>query len=44
MKARLYPDVPIEAHLFMPNTFITAGYERENETKPQTTLQLEGAD
>ncbi|KAI1357702.1 3-ketodihydrosphingosine reductase tsc-10 [Xylaria arbuscula] len=34
MEARLYPDVPIEVHLVMPNSITTAGYERENETKP----------
>lgn len=44
MEARLNPDVPIDVHLVMPNSIITAGYERENETKPQITLQLEGAD
>ena len=44
MEVRLYPDVPIEVHLVMPNSITTAGYERENETKPQITHQLEGAD
>lgn len=44
METRLYPDVPIEVHLVVPNSIITAGYDRENETKPQITLQLEGAD
>lgn len=44
MEARLYPDVPIDVHLVMPDSITTAGYERENETKPQVTLQLEGAD
>lgn len=44
MEVRLYPDVPIEVHLVMPNSIATAGYDRENETKPQITLQLEGTD
>lgn len=44
MEVRLYPDVPINVHLVMPNSITTAGYERENETKPQITLQLEGAE
>lgn len=44
MEVRLYPDVPIEVHLILPNSITTAGYERENQTKPQITLQLEGAD
>lgn len=44
MEVRLYPAVPINVHLVMPNSITTAGYERENATKPEITLQLEGAD
>jgi 3-dehydrosphinganine reductase len=44
METRLCPKVPIEVHLVLPNFITTAGYKRENETKPQITLQLEGAD
>lgn len=44
MEARLYPEVPIDVHFVMPNSITTAGYKRENETKPQITLQLEVAD
>ncbi|KAI4858883.1 hypothetical protein F4820DRAFT_441432 [Hypoxylon rubiginosum] len=44
MEVRLYPDVPIEVHFIMPNYITTAGYDRENETKPEVTVQLEGAD
>lgn len=44
METRLYPNVPINVHLVLPNSITTAGYERENETKPQITLQLEGAE
>ncbi|KAI1802421.1 3-ketodihydrosphingosine reductase tsc-10 [Daldinia bambusicola] len=44
MEVRLYPEVPIEVHFIMPNSITTAGYDRENETKPKVTLQLEGAD
>ncbi|KAI0101311.1 3-ketodihydrosphingosine reductase tsc-10 [Nemania sp. FL0031] len=44
MEARLYPDTPIEVHLLLPNSITTAGYERENATKPQVTHELEGPD
>ncbi|CAG8953639.1 hypothetical protein HYFRA_00010098 [Hymenoscyphus fraxineus] len=44
METRLYPDVPIDVHLVLPNSITTAGYERENETKPAITLQLEAGD
>jgi len=44
METRLYPDVPIDVHLVMPNSILTAGYERENDTKPAITLQLEGTE
>ncbi|KAI0159885.1 3-ketodihydrosphingosine reductase tsc-10 [Hypoxylon sp. FL1284] len=44
MEVRLYPDIPIEVHFLMPNSITTAGYDRENETKPEVTVQLEGAD
>ncbi|KAI0196914.1 3-ketodihydrosphingosine reductase tsc-10 [Astrocystis sublimbata] len=44
MEARLYPDTPIEVHLLLPNSVTTAGYERENATKPQVTVELEGRD
>ncbi|KAI1132723.1 3-ketodihydrosphingosine reductase tsc-10 [Nemania abortiva] len=44
MEARLYPDVPIDVHLVLPNSVNTAGYEHENETKPEITVQLEGRD
>lgn len=44
METRLYPDVPINVHLVMPNSITTAGYKNENRTKPKITLQLEGAE
>ncbi|KAF2994329.1 3-dehydrosphinganine reductase [Neopestalotiopsis sp. 37M] len=44
MEVRLYPDVPMEVHLVLPQSINTAGYERENETKPQITKELEGVD
>ena len=44
MEVRLYPDVPIEVHLVLPNSITTACYDRENATKPQVTHELEGAD
>ncbi|KAI1854451.1 hypothetical protein JX265_012485 [Neoarthrinium moseri] len=44
MEVRLYPDVPIDVHLILPNSITTAGYERENATKPKITQQIEGAD
>ncbi|KAH9885154.1 3-ketodihydrosphingosine reductase tsc-10 [Xylariomycetidae sp. FL2044] len=44
MEVRLYPEVPIEVHLVLPNSITTAGYEHENATKRQVTHALEGAD
>lgn len=44
MEVRLYPDVPMEVHLVLPQSIDTAGYKHENETKPQITLELEGVD
>lgn len=44
MEVRLYPDVPIEVHLCMPNSITTAGYDAENSTKPEITHALEGPD
>ncbi|KAI0817415.1 3-ketodihydrosphingosine reductase tsc-10 [Xylaria sp. FL0064] len=44
METHLYPNIPIEVHIVLPNSITTAGYERENETKPKITLQLEGAE
>ncbi|KAI1844838.1 hypothetical protein JX266_009066 [Neoarthrinium moseri] len=44
MEVRLYPDVPIDVHLVLPNSITTAGYERENANKPQITQQIEGGD
>uniref|UniRef100_UPI00312DD7E8 3-ketosphinganine reductase n=1 Tax=Apiospora marii TaxID=335849 RepID=UPI00312DD7E8 len=44
-EVRVYPpEVPIEVHLVLPNSITTAGYERENATKPPVTHALEGAD
>ncbi|ROV95951.1 hypothetical protein VMCG_07987 [Cytospora schulzeri] len=44
MEARLYPDVPIDVCLVMPNStcITTAGYEVENEIRPQIAHQIEG--
>lgn len=44
MEARLHPDIPIDVHLVSPKSIPTAGYKRENESKPKITLQLEGAE
>ncbi|KAI5921038.1 3-ketodihydrosphingosine reductase tsc-10 [Camillea tinctor] len=44
MEVLLYPNVPINVHIVMPNSITTAGYERENETKSDITIQLEGAE
>lgn len=44
MEVLLYPEVPIEVHLVLPNSILTASYERENKTKPEITAQLEGAE
>lgn len=44
LEVLLYPDVPIKIHLLLPNSILTEGLTRENSTKPEITLKLEGAD
>lgn len=34
----------IDVHIYFPGTMLTKGYERENLTKPDITLRIEGAD
>ncbi|KAJ4304066.1 3-dehydrosphinganine reductase [Collariella sp. IMI 366227] len=41
MEVGLYPDNPVKVHVVYPATIVTAGYERENETKPAITRELE---
>ncbi|KAK7958253.1 Short-chain dehydrogenase [Apiospora saccharicola] len=43
-EVRMYPEVPIEVRLVLPNSITTVGYERENATKPAVTHALEGPD
>lgn len=41
MELRLYPDNPVEVHVVYPATITSPGLERENETKPAITVELE---
>lgn len=41
MELRLYPDNPVKVHVVYPATITSPGLDRENETKPAITLELE---
>jgi 3-dehydrosphinganine reductase len=41
MELNLYPDHPVKVHVVFPATITSPGLERENETKPGITLELE---
>ncbi|KAK0732741.1 hypothetical protein B0T21DRAFT_200548 [Apiosordaria backusii] len=41
MELKLYPDTPVKIHVVYPGTILSPGLERENETKPGITLELE---
>jgi 3-dehydrosphinganine reductase len=41
MELNLYPDTPVKVHVVYPATITSPGLERENQTKPEITLQLE---
>ncbi|KAK4227901.1 hypothetical protein QBC38DRAFT_363045 [Podospora fimiseda] len=41
MELNLYPDNPVKLHIVYPATIVTAGFDRENQTKPAITLELE---
>jgi 3-dehydrosphinganine reductase len=41
MEMRLYPDNPVKVHVVYPATITSPGLERENQTKPEITAELE---
>ncbi|KAK4239989.1 hypothetical protein C8A03DRAFT_42449 [Achaetomium macrosporum] len=41
MELNLYPDNPVKVHVVYPATITSPGLERENQTKPGITLELE---
>jgi 3-dehydrosphinganine reductase len=41
MEVNLYPDNPVKVHVVYPATITSPGLERENQTKPGITLELE---
>ncbi len=41
MELNLYPDNPVKVHVVFPATITSPGLERENQTKPGITLELE---
>ncbi|KAL8399201.1 hypothetical protein RB596_007867 [Gaeumannomyces avenae] len=43
-EALLYPDHPVRVHVVAPGTILSPGFDREQRTKPDVTLQLEKDD
>lgn len=43
-EALLYPDQPVKIHVVFPGTILSPGFEREQRSKPDVTLQLEKDD
>ncbi|KAK3504733.1 hypothetical protein B0T13DRAFT_454046 [Neurospora crassa] len=41
MEVNYYPDNPVKVHIVYPGTIVSPGYERENQTKPDITVELE---
>ena len=41
MELNLYPDHPVKIHVVYPATITSPGFDRENVTKPEITLDLE---
>lgn len=41
MELNLYPDHPVKVHVVYPATITSPGFERENQTKPEITIELE---
>ncbi|KAK4211975.1 hypothetical protein QBC37DRAFT_441753 [Rhypophila decipiens] len=41
MELSLYPDHPVKVHVVYPATITSPGFERENKTKPEITVELE---
>ncbi|KAJ0116340.1 hypothetical protein J7T55_007319 [Diaporthe amygdali] len=43
-EAMLYPDQPVQIHVVYPGTILSPGFEREQRSKPDVTLELEKDD
>lgn len=41
MELNLYPDNPVKVHVVCPANIVSPGFERENQTKPKITAELE---
>ncbi|KAH6636140.1 hypothetical protein F5144DRAFT_486537 [Chaetomium tenue] len=41
MEVNLYPETPVKVHVVFPATITSPGLERENQTKPAITAELE---
>ena len=44
MELQLYPDNPVKVHVVLPGTITSPGFDRENKTKPDITVELEKDD
>lgn len=43
-EAMLYPDQPVKIHVVFPGTILSPGFEREQRSKPDVTIELEKDD
>lgn len=43
-EAMLYPDQPVKIHVVYPGTILSPGFEREQKSKPDVTIELEKDD
>ncbi|KAI3399374.1 hypothetical protein diail_7101 [Diaporthe ilicicola] len=43
-EAMLYPEQPVKVHVVYPGTILSPGFEREQRSKPDVTLELEKDD
>lgn len=43
-EALLYPDQPVKIHIVYPGTILSPGFEMEEKSKPEITMQLEKDD
>lgn len=43
-EALLYPDQPVKIHVVYPGTILSPGFEMEQQSKPEITMQLEKDD
>lgn len=43
-EAMMYPEQPVKIHVVYPGTILTSGFEREQRSKPDVTIELEKDD